>query len=155
MSDERPADDDELTGLAELLRAAADRAGPVPPDVVAAGKAAFLLRGVDAELAELVADSAALAGAVRAGDDPVRLLVFETSDVSVELQVEPAGPTVTISGVVTGAVGRVTVQTAAREFAADLDDGGWFSVAGVDPGPVRVRLTAAGGAPVVTSWTST
>lgn len=150
--DERPADDD---GLIELLRGAADRAGPMPPDVVAAGKAAFLLRGVDAELAELVADSAAMTGAVRTGDDAVRLLVFETAAVSVELQVERTGPTVTIRGVATGAVGRVAVQTTAREFAADLDDGGWFSVTDVEPGPIRVRMTAADGASVVTSWTST
>lgn len=150
--DEHPTDEDSLI---ELLRGAADRAGPVPADVVVAGKAAFLLRGLDAALAELVADSATMAGAVRTGDDAVRLLVFESTDVSVELQVEQTGPTVTISGVATGAVGRVVVQTTAREFAADLDEGGWFSVTGVDPGPIRVRLIAADGTSVVTSWTAT
>ena len=73
------------TALLLRLGAIAAEVDPVPDLVLEAGRAAFLLRRLDAELAELVADSATDRAGVRGGDD--RLLSFEAGETSLELQV--------------------------------------------------------------------
>lgn len=145
----------ELDVLMDRLREADDRVGPVPDAVVRDARAAFVLRRLDEELAELVSDSATMAESVRGPGESVRLLSFETAEIGVELQVEQSGAGVVIRGVVTGARGQVVVETPGGRVAVDLDDEGWFVLEGVSSGPTRVRLTAADGTPVVTSWALT
>jgi hypothetical protein len=142
----------ELDALLIRLREADERVGQAPDAVVRDAKAVFALRGLDQELAELVSDSATMAGSVRGPGESVRLLSFETAEIGVELQVEQSGAGVTVRGVVTGASGQVVVETPGGRYAADLDEEGWFVLEGVAAGPTRVRLTAADGTPVVTSW---
>ena len=145
-------EDEELDALMERLRRAAAEVGPVPDAVLANAKAAFALRRLDEELAELVSDSAELAGAVRGPGDAVRVLAFESAAVSVELQVERAGADLVVRGAITGGRGPVTVQTPTARHTADLDDQGWFAVSGVAPGPARVLLATADGGPVASAW---
>jgi len=140
--------DDELLAR---LRNAANELDPVPEHVLAAARAAITTRRLDEELAELIADSA-LAGAVgvRAAGEEVRLLSFESADVSLELQVEYQGAEVAVRGLVTGATGEAVVEVAGTRHAAPIDDG-WFAVTGLPRGATRVSVPGPAG-PVVTSW---
>ncbi|WP_158847755.1 hypothetical protein [Saccharothrix deserti] len=144
-------DDDIL----ERLRHAAAAVDPVPDLVTRSAQAALSTRRVDEELAELVADSELLAaGRVRAPDDDVRLLSFETAGVSVELQVEYAGGLVSMRGLVSGASGEAVVEVAGERHAVPIDEEGWFVATGLPRGATRVRVTAVDGTAVVTRWTS-
>ncbi len=143
--------------LFRRLRAVAEQADPVPDFVLEAGRAAFLMRRIDAELAELVMDSAVDAGSVLVrgpGDDQVRMLSFETDRVSIDIQVTTAAGARTLLVVVEGASGEVTIETAAGTSTATIDAHGRFSVAGVPAGTVRLHLTADDGSAVTTSWVS-
>lgn len=142
-------DDDEL--LAGLRRAAA-AADPVPDLVTRAAEAALSTRRLDEELAELVHDSELVApGQVRADDD-VRLLSFETTGVSVELQVEYAAGRVSLRGLVSGASGEALVEVAGERRAVPIDDEGWFVATGLPRGATRVRVTADDGRDITTGW---
>jgi len=147
-----PSSDDEL--LARLAHVV-EEADPVPAGVTEAALAALATRTLDAELAELVEDSAlGTLTAVRDGGADTRMLSFESAGLTVELQVRADGATRAVRGLVAGAVGEVTAQTRDTERTAPVDEGGWFSLDGLPPGPVRLRMRATGGAAVVTSWVS-
>jgi len=147
-------DHEELV-LAELRRIAAEVDGP-PHLVLEAARAAFLMRRLDAELAELVADSAIDDGPVlvRGVEDGLRLLSFETDRVSVEVQVTEDGERRSLLGQVEGASGEVEVETSADHRVVVLDDSGRFTVEDVPSGTVRLHLVADDGSPVTTSWVS-
>ena len=143
--------------LFQRLRGVAEQADPVPDFVLEAGRAAFLLRRIDAELAELVMDSAVDAGSVLVrgpGDDQVRMLSFETASVSVDIQVTTTDGSRTLLVVVDGASGDVTIETSAGTSSASIDDHGRFTVTGIPAGTVRLHLTADDGSAVTTSWVS-
>ena len=145
--------DDELE---RRLRALATEADPPPELVVESAKAAFALRDLDAELAELVADSAVDDPAVltRAVVSDVRMLSFECGVIVVELDVEadPLSRRVRLSGLAVGAVGVVTLVRSDGRSTVDLADGGRFVADDVEPGPLRLELTTSDGRRVTTSW---
>ena len=143
--------------LFQRLRTVAEQADPVPESVLEAGRAAFLLRRLDAELAELVMDSAFDAGTVLVrgpGDNEVRMLSFETDRVSVDIQVTTTEGTRSLLVVVEGASGDVTIETSAGTSTASIDSEGRCSVTGIPAGTVRLHLTADDGSAVTTSWVS-
>jgi hypothetical protein len=144
-------DDDDL--LIERLRSIGDRVDPVPDLVGTAGRAALSTRRLDSALAELVTDSlTGAASLARApGDEQIRLLSFEYGAVAVELQVHHAAGTVAIRGLVSGATGEVVVESAAGRHPTPIDADGWFTVSGLPPGRLRLRLWA-GDTAVTTSW---
>src|SRR6185312_17019847 len=82
--------------LAEL-RNVVDQADPIPEPVVAAAKAVFTWRTIDAELAELVADSFVTAAGTRTAD-AARLLTFQADDTEVEVEIAATGATRRITG---------------------------------------------------------
>lgn len=128
--------DDEL--LAELREAVAE-AGLVTDRQREAARAAFTWRTVDAELAELLHDSALEVAAVR-GDDSARTLSFASGPLTLEVEVE--------GDVVRGQVVGATVQSVLmqRSIADDeplvVDPSGFFRLDGVAPGPVRFVVQA-------------
>ena len=149
--------DDSDDTLIRRLRGISDQVDPPPATVLEAARAAFLMRRIDAELAELVLDSAVDAGpvAVRAGEmDAVRMLSFESGTVSVEVQVTDVDGARSLLGLVSGASGPVEMETMAGRSFVQLDSLGRFSIAAVPPGTVRLNLTADDGTPVTTSWVS-
>ena len=147
--------DDELE---RRLRALATEADPPPELVVESAKAAFALRDLDAELAELVADSAVDDPAVltRAVVSDVRMISFECGTVTVELDVEtdPLSRLVDLRGLVVGAAGAVTIVRSDTRSSVPLDADGRFDSGGLAPGPLRLELTASDGRRVTTSWVS-
>jgi hypothetical protein len=145
-------DDDELM---DVLRAAAAQADPVPDLVLRQARAALVTRDLDAELADLTFDSdLAEAGAVRTGGDDVRLLSFQSAQVSLELQVEYANGRVALRGLITGATGEAVIEVAGERHVRPIGAEGWITAAGLPRGATRVRVTAADGTAVTTGWAS-
>jgi hypothetical protein len=151
----RDWDDDEQL-LADLHDALRD-ADAVPARFVEVGKAAFAWRTVDAELAELVHDSAdadataALAG-TRAGPTALRTLSFSVGPTSIEVELTPDA----LQGqVIPPQTGEVDVQHRdGTERTVPVDEDGWFVCHPCPTGFVRLRLRRAGGQPVITVWTT-
>lgn len=146
--------DDEL--LAEL-GAIARVADPPPAIAFELGRSAFLLRRLDAELAELVSDSLLEASAVRATSSTTRLMTFEASGVTVEVQVTTDGTSSSILGVVlrpgAGSGGVVHLQTASGPLASsELDGDDRFEFTGVPASLARLRVEAIGEGVVTTEW---
>lgn len=145
--------DDDL--LRELRGAGS--ADPVPPGSEAAARSSFAWRTMDAELAELVHDSALederLAG-VRGGTGP-RLLTFEVGDITVEVEAKVVGSGRRLVGqVVPAQAGTVEARHRGGTVTVAADDLGCFSVDGIEPGPVSLcwRPATPGGDQVVTDW---
>jgi hypothetical protein len=145
--------DDELMERLRRIAQAID----APPELVAeTAHAAFATRRLDEELATLLHDSElASPQQVRGAPAGLRSLAFETAAVDLQLQIEMAAGTVTLSGVVSGATGDATIETAAASYTAGIDNRGWFRVGDMPPGAVRVHVTAADGTRVATSWIRT
>jgi len=147
MDDDRKGSDvsDEII-LANLRVAAAVRE-PVPASVLRAARDAFAWRLIDAELAELVADSAlelAYAG-TRGGGEP-RLVTFEVpGGTALELETCLNGRGIRLVGqVIPGRPGTAEVQHGGGSVAVAVDEVGRFAAHGICPGPMRVRLRLTG-----------
>ncbi len=144
------ADDDLLAELGEAMRGAAE----VPERFVAAGRAAFVWRTVDEELAELTYDSAtadadALA-VTRADPAALRSLTFVSAGLSVELEVTADA---LLGQLVPPQPGEVRLQT--RGGQADtvaVDDVGWFAIRPAPGKMFRLHVRTADGAEVLTAW---
>lgn len=131
--------DDDL--MAELAEAVAEESA-VTDRRREAARAAFTWRSVDAELMELLHDSALEAGAaVRGAGDPGRMLSFGRGGLIVELEVG--------AGAVTGQVlpaqdATLTLQTTGTEDRTVAADGaGFFRIEEVGSGPVRFVVTTS------------
>lgn len=142
------ADDDELM---ERLRRIAAVVDPVPERVLDDGRAALLTRGLDAELAELLLDSAAESAQVRGDGDEMRLLSFYVHDVSVEVQVEYEDGGVSVRGLVDGATGPLELEFGAGRRSLSVDEEGAFATR-LSRGAARFWLRTRGGRVVRTSW---
>lgn len=146
------ADDTALLArLGELF----DEIDPVPDTVIAAARASFAWRTIDAELAELQDDSAMtpLVGIRGHGDS--RLLTFEAPAITVVVEVTEVGEERRLVGqVVPAGAQRVEIRHARRTVAADVDTVGRFTADHVPCGPVSIACAAADGTPTVTSWVS-
>jgi len=140
------------------LRAVTTEADPVPDAVLDAATAAFALRTLDAELAELVADSLVDDAAVvtRAVVSDVRMLSFACGDVSVEVDVEtdPSSGSLRLHGFAVGAAVEVVIVRASSRSSVPLAAGGRFDAGLVEPGPLRLELTTPDGHRVTTAWIS-
>jgi hypothetical protein len=133
------SNDDEL--MAALGEAVAE-ADAVSDRRREMARAAFTWRTVDAELMELLHDSALDAGAaVRGAGDPGRLLSFGLAGIGLELEVgagELAGQ------VLPAQDATVTLQHAgARARTVAADGAGFFRFEGVESGSVRLTVTTS------------
>lgn len=147
----RPWDDDEL--LARLAEAQ-QVAESVPHEFIEAGKAAYAWRTIDAELAELVYDSALeeaqLAGQIRAEQAQLRALTFTTSALTIEIVV--TGDAL-LGQLVPPEAGEVEViTTAGKAQQESIDDVGCFTIRPVPTGSFRLHCCTAGGVFVATNW---
>jgi hypothetical protein len=142
-------DDRMLAELGEAVRAAAE----VPARFIAAGKAAFAWRTVDAELAALRYDSA-LAGPVLAGtraeDATLRALTFVASQLTVEVEVTAEA---LLGQVVPPAAGEVEIHGRNGPVGTvSIDEVGWFVVRPVPARMVRLHIHTADGRSALTQW---
>lgn len=147
--------DDEqlLAAVVEVLRTSQ----PPPAWSAELAKASFDLRAVDAELAVITEDSglASAQSALRSAVAP-RLTVFETPDLSVEIQIEPGARTGSwrlIGQLTPAAPARVQVrQPGGQPFWVDADELGRFAVDQLRDGPLSLMCTRPGLRYAVTQW---
>lgn len=126
----------------------------VPAETMAAAKAGFLWRTIDAELAELVADSAEaddrLAGVRSAGE--VRMLTFQSPTLTVEVEALDLGDRQRLMGqLVPPQAGTIEVRHRGGTVTVAADELGRFSVDGIVPGPVSLHCSGLVGANAITT----
>jgi hypothetical protein len=136
----RETDDQLFDRLAATLRDAEEP----PEQVLELAQASFGLHRLDAELAELVADSAlevTPAGVRAAGDGP-RMLTFEAGDAEIEVQIDAAGDGWRVLGqVVPTGPAAVRIEPATPSLAATeavTDELGRFAARVTGSGPWRL-----------------
>jgi len=133
--------DDQLLGQ---LRRIATGLDAVPEDVSGFAKAALGWRRIDAELAELLADSTLdRVSLTRLGDARQRLVTFGASSLEIDLEIQEAGPAVLLLGQLKPPIAAaVEVQRDDGSLAAtaDADELGRFRIELPPPGRIRLRI---------------
>ena len=146
-------DDAEDDRLLLELRALAIEDDPVPLEALAAARSAIAWRTMDAELAELTADTSVepqLAG-VRSADAPT-LLSFDGPTITVEVEIiQGAGSRRILGQLVPAAPATVEIRHRGGRSEATADEIGRFSASGIAPGPVSLRCEV-GEQVVETDW---
>ncbi len=153
MDDQWWTDDDQLL---EVLQDALANAHDVPPSLVAAGKAVYAWRTIDAELAALTYDSAWEREAVdvtRTGETAaLRRLTFASDLVSIELELTPdelLGQLSPPQG------GTVTLVAGSDDLGTTtVDEFGFFVIRPVPSHPFRITCRTDSGTTVTTGLVS-
>lgn len=132
--------------LLERLRSAVQAADPVPAQVLAAARAAFTLRQLDAELLELQRDSLREpAAAARAGAED-RILSFVSGAVTVDVEVVEIGERRDLVAHVAGAeltAASVEIDGVSTEVTPGAD--GLLTARGLRSGTLCLDLTTDAG----------
>jgi hypothetical protein len=145
-------DDDRLLhNLGRVIRAG----DPIPEEVTLAARSAIIWRRLEADLAELLEDSAteaAVAG-TRGGATGWRALTFESpTGIAIEVEVLSDGAARTMLGqLIPAASGRVALRHGRTQTISTADEMGRFRFDGVPSGPVSLRVEHVDG-PVETGW---
>jgi hypothetical protein len=146
-----------MTDTEAALRAIFNHLDPVPPLADEAARAAFGWRTIDAELAELMSDSAESEETlVRSAGTVSRQLSFESPRVGVELEVAPLGSrSRRLEGQLLPPISAlVTVERPGRDgISVQADELGRFAFDELEAGPVRLRVIM-GGAEIAIPWTT-
>ncbi len=153
-----PTDDDILLDELRRVFAAID---PIPQPVQIAARAAIEWRTIDAELAALVSDSIVDEPllALRGSAEP-RMLTFEASELTIELEAESAGADALrlVGQLVPPQPAQIAIRHGDDLIATHADDRGRFVADGVGAGPVSLRCRlddVLGGSRLVeTAWLS-
>ena len=150
-------DPDEL--LIAQLRSLFAEVDPVPPLVSETAKASLGWRRLDADLAELLSDSAleepfALS---RGSGAAARAVTFSSGELTIDIEVHVDDPGRTLLGQLSPpARARIEIQTMAdAPVCAETDRLGRFRIRLPAGGPIRLRILGAdvrAGPPVETSW---
>lgn len=147
------ADADEflLASLAEALTAL----DPVPAHLLEVARGSLTWRTVDADLAELVADSALEPSGTRGRRTQPRTLTFSVGETTVVVEVAGEGALRRLLGqVVMPRPAEVEVRHARGTSTVQTDDLGRFRLDAVPAGPLSLACTFAGSVQpsLVTSW---
>lgn len=118
---------------------------PEPEHVSEFAKASLGWRRLDADLAELLSDSALEEDAValaRGGEPSVRSLTFTATEVTIDVEIHHDGETPTLLGQLSPAGNAVVeIQTVdAPPISAETDHLGRFRVSLPARGPIRLRV---------------
>lgn len=149
-----PDEPDDIE-VEERLRELIEQLDPVPEQLLAAALGSYTWRTVDSELALLVLDSVEEdQGALVRGREDVRLLSFETSGLTIDIQVSSGGQGRRIVGQL-APPGHATVQVRQGSSVTDLDadELGRFR-AQLRDGPFSLKCSTGpdGTRSVVTDW---
>jgi hypothetical protein len=148
-----------MDDLAEL-RALVARLDPVPERLDEAARAAYTWRTIDAELAELMRDSAEIVDeselALRSAMAGPRMLSFETPRVAIEAEVTVTGPRSRrlVGQIIPPLAATITLEQGGVRLDTAADELGRFSFDGLGAGPARLRAALPGGGmEIATPWT--
>jgi hypothetical protein len=142
--------------LLDELRTVLRRTDPVPAEVTDFAKAALGLRRLDADLAELLEDSAleSESPALARGTADVRSLTFRSADLTIDVDIQgdmllgqlaPPPPAATVE---------LQLENGHVAASADADTLGRFRLALAGDGRFRLRVLRQGTSVVETSWFS-
>jgi hypothetical protein len=153
------ASDPDEALMAEL-RAFFAEVDPVPPLVTETAKASLGWRRLDADLAELLSDSALeeeSSAVARGGGAPVRAVTFGSGALTIDIEVHVDDEGRTLLGQLSPpAPAKLEIHTIAEaSLSAEADQLGRFRVRLPAGGPIRLRVLdggGRGGPPVETSW---
>jgi hypothetical protein len=152
---EDPDIEDADDALLAELRSVVGRVDPVPPGMVAAARAGFGWRTIDAELARLTHDSVVDTDrmALVRGVGAPELLTFEGPGLTVEVETlaTAAGGLRLLGQLVPAQAGQVEIRHAGGTTTVDADAMGRFAAEGVRTGPVSLRCRA-GASTCDTDW---
>jgi hypothetical protein len=154
-------DEELLAELGRVLRTAQE----VPPRFVAAGKASWAWRTIDAELAELAYDSdrdvPAAAASTRAEQAFLRALIFVAGDLSIELEVAPDA---VLGQLLPAQAATLLFQQPGHDrdgrlvdvdrIEVPVDPVGWFRLSPLPVDRFRLTFTTLFGRTIVTGWIS-
>jgi len=140
--------------LQEELRRALERAEPEDAAALELARAAYDWRTLDAELVEVVADSADQAVAGMRTEDAPRLASFAGASLAVELEIEAHGAACRVTGhVLPPGEAEVRVTPARGEqIVVAADELGVFAADDLPRGPTRLTVRSAAGHEVETAW---
>ncbi len=136
-------DADLLAELGQMI----SHVDPIPPELLATAEASLILHTIDADLAALTYDSAVDSGGMTLvrGAPATRMLTFESSGITVELEAVAAGARRRLVGqLVPPQAALVEVRHRGGVLPADADDLGRFVTADIEPGPVSLRCRVQG-----------
>lgn len=140
----------EVDELLHELRRAFEVLDPPPAALFEAARAAFAFRDPDASLAELTAESTPAGVGLRGAP---RLLTYTGDDVTVELQVSPAGPVRVLTGRLSPArPATLCVRHSKGETRIEVDGSGHFIAGDIPAGQMMLHFTLPDATTVVTSW---
>ncbi len=141
--------DDEIMAL---LAEALERADPVPAHVMDNARAAFTWRTIDAELAELVFDSALHSSGVRS-EETNRQVTFRSSNVEIEIMILEDRGRRLVGQLVPARDATIELIGADGMQSSSTDGLGRFAFAQLDDGPARLVVVGSDGRRVVqTDW---
>jgi hypothetical protein len=153
MTEPANRDHDEMIALLRREAAAADAP---PPELAESAKAAFGLSRLEDELAELLHDTALEPAGLRSGGDGApRMVSFGATEVAADVEIAEDEHGCTVTGMVSGPVSLVVLQTPDTEQRVDVDQHGRFKVTGVLARVLRFQLATRSGYNVVTPWVRT
>jgi hypothetical protein len=146
---------DPTDELFEELRSVLHRTDPVPAEVTDFAKTALGWRRLDAELAELLEDSAleAEAPALARGTAGVRSLTFRSDELTIDVEVQP-GMLLGQLAPATAATIELQVENGTVAATAESDALGRFRLPLEGEGRFRLRVLRPGASAVETSWFS-
>lgn len=144
--------DELLDDLRNIFR----RTDPVPPEATEFARAALGWRRLDADLAELLADSALETDAALARGGEGRWLTFRADDLTVDVEIQTDGEARTLLGQLAPPPPVATVEVQSTDGnvvgSAESDELGRFRLSLAADGHLRLRVLREGAAPVETSW---
>jgi hypothetical protein len=152
--------DDLDEPIAAELRTLFEHIDPVPPLVSEAANAALTWRRIDAELAELLGDSAdeaVLLSAARGPDAPIRAVTMSSGELNIDIQILADGPRRTLLGQLSPpASATIEIHTADGESATtESDRSGRFRAQLPRGAQIRLRIRdklRTSSPPVETAW---
>lgn len=141
--------------LFEELRSVLHRTDPVPAEVTDFAKTALGWRRLDAELAELLEDSAleSEAPALARGTAGVRSLTFRSDELTIDVEVQ-AGMLLGQLAPAAAATIELQVENGSVAATAESDALGRFRLPVEGDGRFRLRVLRPGASAVETSWFS-
>jgi len=144
---------DSGDGLLEELRSVLRRTDPVPAEVTDFAQAALGWRRLDAELAELLEDSALASesAALARGGGP-RSLTFRSDDLTIDVELGPGALLGQLSPPPAGATVELQDEEGAAVATTESDTLGRFRLELEGEGRRRLRVVRPDAVPVETSW---
>ena len=142
--------------LLDELRTVLRRTDPVPAEVADFAKAALGWRRLDAELAELLEDSAleSESTALARGAAGLRSLTFRSDELTIDVEVQPETLLGQLAPPPAAATIELQIENGDIVASTESDALGRFRLALEGDGRFRLRILREGASPVETSWFS-